>query len=157
MWTRRPTMPSRRRKRYHWLILADGARWPRGPEGQRLLTRLNRVGRTLKRQIRIDSGRRTNYEQWVAYMDFLSGGNLAAPCCWKHWAHPWSQCARQCASNHCINRAADCSVQARRSGTVFHSIGDDPQARKAMRVWGLCLPVGSGETWHVEVGNAWNS
>lgn len=147
-----------RRTRYSWLRLAPGARWPRGKQGQRLLRRLNRVGRRTGRLVRIDSGRRTPYEAWAAYQDFLRGGNLAAFCCFRHYLHSWAECGKTPSSNHCINRAADCSIQRHRDDSSgFTSIGNVQVARDAMDAVGLCLPVGSGEVWHVEVGETWRS
>lgn len=104
--------------------------------------------------ITITSGRRTLHEQWAAYQDYLRGGTLAAPCCGRHYLHSWAACWRDCASNHCRNRAADCTI-ASPGGEV--NIGDWPRARHAMRGHGLCLPVGQGETWHVEIGDYWAS
>lgn len=102
----------------------------------------------------ITSGRRTAYEQWIAYMDYLSGGILAAPCCDQHYVHGWSQCHQQCASNHCVSKAADCTIA---SPFGEQNIGDWERARRELRHHGLCLPVGNGETWHVEVGTSWRS
>ena len=144
------------RRWYPWLQLGDGAHWPRGASGRDLLRRLNRVGRECRRTLLITSGRRTNYEQWLAYMDYLRGGTLAAPCCSRQYVHEWSECLRDCRSRHCASSAADVVViRSRGRGTV--NIGESKRARKAMRRNGLCLPVGSGETWHVEVGDSWLS
>lgn len=87
-------------------------------------------------------------------MDYLNGGILAAPCCSRHYWHAFEDCLRQCASNHCKNRAADCVIDTKH-GQV--NIGTLEIARREMRKHGLCLPVGQGEVWHVEVGNVWNS
>lgn len=144
------------RTNYPWLRLRPGAHWPRGRHGRDLLRRLNRVGRDCRRLVLVTSGHRSPYRQWVAYMDYLRGGELAAPCCGKHWLHTWSQCGRSCQSNHCRDRAVDCLIEG--SGADdWHNIGEDAHAREALRRNGLCLPVGSGETWHVEVGDVWRS
>lgn len=140
-----------------WLELGPGARWPSGPAGRRLLGKLNRVGRRTRRHIIITSGKRSPHAQWVAYQDYLAGGTLAAPCCSRHYLHSWSQCLKQCASRHCVSRAADCEIQYARNGTYYVNIGEVQAARAAMRAVGLCLPVGSGEVWHVEVGDTWRS
>lgn len=139
-----------KRLRYRWLRLLPGARWPAGPAGRDLLRRLNNVGRACQSQITITSGRRGPKAQWRAYQDYLRGGTLAAPCCAKHWPHSWEDCGRQCASQHCASRAADCTMRGA-------NIGEIPCARREMRSHGLCLPVGYGETWHVEVGTTWRS
>lgn len=141
--------------KWRWVHLAAGARRPTGSAGHDLMRRLNNVGRELQRPVIITSGRRTNLEQHRAYMDYLEGGTLAAPCCSKHYRHAWAECLRQCASNHCVGRAADCVLEAPGGGYV--NIGEDQAARRSLRSHGLCLPVGSGETWHVEVGSVWRS
>lgn len=154
-----------RKRRYPWLRIRPGARWPKGNNGANLLRRLDDVGAARGRLIRVDSGLRSPYEQWRAYQDFLRGGNLAAPCCSRHWLHSWEECLRQCGSNHCISRAVDASISTGRkpgphrprTSTEFQSIGLDVKARAEMHRVGLCLPVGVGEVWHVEVGNAWRS
>ena len=142
------------RRAYPWLKLREGARWPVGDDGRDLCRRLNNVGRACQAFVTITSGRRTPAEQWAAYMDYLAGGILAAPCCSKHFIHSWPSCLRQCASNHCRSRAADCTIAAP-TGEV--NLGEWSRARKALIGHGLCLPVGSGETWHVEIGDTWNS
>lgn len=142
-------------KRHKWLRLREGARWPRGSAGRDLRRRLNAVGREVGQVVTITSGLRTAEQQWFAYQDYLRGGNLAAPCCSRHYIHSWSSCLRQCASNHCRSRAADTVIADPTRGTI--NIGESQAARKAMRRHGLCLPVGSGEVWHVEVGNVWRS
>jgi len=141
--------------RYRWLRLSAGAKWPRGWQGRRLRRRLNRVGRDLRRTIVITSGQRDWRSQHAAYMDYLAGGTLAAPCCSKHYPHHLEDCLRQCQSNHCKGRAADCVIE--QSDGTFLNIGDSRKARAAMTRRGLCLPVGDGEVWHVEVGNTWRS
>jgi hypothetical protein len=143
-------------RRYPWLFKVDSTRWPKGRSGRLLLRKLNTVGRRTKRKIRIDSGLRTPHQQWHAYKDYLRGGTLAAPCCSKHFLHPWALCGRQCASNHCQSRAADCEIMSS-DGEGFQSIGLDQDARRVMRRVGLCLPVGEHEVWHVEVGTTWRS
>lgn len=144
------------RVRYRWLRLRPGAHWPKGADGRDLLRRLNNAARDTQLRWRLTSGRRTNYEQWLAYMDYLRGGTLAAACCSRHYPHPWEDCLRQCESNHCRSRAADTVVVlAGHAGTV--DVGSLPAARDALKRHGLCLPVGSGEVWHVEVGDTWRS
>lgn len=138
-----------------WVEYAGGAHRLKGPHGRLLERKLARVGKTLGHRVRVTSGLRTAREQWFAYQDYLSGGTLAAPCCSKHYPHSWAHCLRQCASNHCCSRAADVEAWSPEKGWV--SIGLLPQARRAMKRVGLCLPVGSGEVWHVEVGSVWCS
>lgn len=138
--------------RWRHLQLRDGAHWPEGADGRRLLKKLNNVAQDLNRTIYIVSGLRTPYEQHVSYMDYLHGGNLAAPCGWKHYLHDWSVCPRQPTSNHCFNRAVDCGVLG--NSGAYHSIGLYKGARESMRRHGLCLPV-PGEQWHVQVGDLW--
>lgn len=144
-----------KRLRYRWLRRSPAARWPTGPAGRDLLRRLNNVGRACRAPITITSGKRGSREQWAAYMDYLRGGILAAPCCPLHYVHAWADCQRRCESNHCRSRAADCVIRPQGSAEV--NIGEWPPARREMRSHGLCLPVGSGETWHVEVGSTWRS
>lgn len=135
------------------LVLRDGAHWPKGPDGARLLRKANRVARDLDRRIFIVSGRRNNYEQWVAYQDYLRGGVLAARCCGKSYPHAWDDCGRQCASNHCRSRAIDCGVLSRHGKYV--SLGLWKGAIKSLNSHGLTLPLyptSSGrwlEPWHL--------
>lgn len=103
------------------------------------------------------SGDRNPREAWAAYQDYLRGGTLAAKCCSKGWPHTWAECGKRPQSNHARGRAADCIAQTHRRGGEFVNIGEVPEMRVAMKDVGLCLPVGSGETWHVEVGNTWRS
>lgn len=145
-----------KRLRYRWLRLRPGAHWPSGPNGRDLLRRLNNAARDTQLHWLLTSGRRTPREQWEAYQDYLRGGTLAAPCCAKHYPHPWAECGRQCASNHCSSRAADVVV-VMRDGSSTVNVGEYAPARDALRRHGLCLPVGSGETWHVEAGSLWRS
>ena len=141
--------------RPRWVRLAPGRRWPRGDAGRDLVRRLNNTGRQLQSRLLIVSGQRSPWEQWAAYQDYLRGGTLAAPCCWRHWLHDWPQCERQCASNHCHGRAAD--VQARASRRLgWESVGLWDDARIQLRRHGLCLPV-PGEPWHVEIGGTWRA
>lgn len=143
------------KREYKWVALAEGARWPRGGAGRELCRRLNNAGRLIQRRIIITSGDRNAREAWEARMDYLRGGNLAAQCCWLVGFHTWEECGKSPYSNHARGRAADCVVETRHRGWV--NIGEVRRARKAMRRRGLCLPVGSGETWHVEVGSSWRS
>lgn len=145
----------KRHRRFKRLLLVEGARWPRGAPGRDLLRRLNNAARLAETRVRITSGRRTAYEQWVAYQDYLRGGTLAAPCCGLGTLHQWRRCQKQCASNHCVSRAVDCEVELENGSWV--DPGQWSEFRGAMRQRGLCLPVGSGETWHVEVGQVWRS
>lgn len=140
---------------YKWVALADGARWPKHNTGADLVRRLNNVGRAIQRRIIITSGDRSPREAWEARMDYLRGGNLAAQCCWLVGFHSWDECGKTPYSNHAKGKAADCVVETRSRGWV--NIGEHRKARKAMDRRGLCLPVGSGETWHVEVGEIWRS
>lgn len=145
-----------KRIRYRWLSLRPGAHWPAGPAGRDLLRRLNNAARDTQLHWIVTSGRRTSREQWSCYMDFLRGGTLAAPCCSRHYLHSWAECLRQCSSRHCESRACDVAVVLS-DGQGTANVGDYPPARKALHSHGLCLPVGQGETWHVEVGNTWVS
>lgn len=133
------------KKRYPWLILADGRHWPDGDDGHRLLTKLDHVGDDLHRKILIQSGKRTAYEQWVAYQDYLRGGNLAAHCCWKTWLHSWEECGKQPTSNHCRSRAVDCGVIGK-SGQ-YHSIGLYKGAIETLERHGLVLPLWQPGRW----------
>lgn len=144
-----------KRLRYRWLRLSPGARWPDGSLGRDLLRRLNNTGRACQALITITSGKRGAKAQHRAYMDHLRGGILAAPCCEKHYVHAWSACLRHCASRHCTSEAADCTIRVPWGDQV--NIGEWDKAREKMRSHGLCLPVGQGETWHVQVGSTWNS
>lgn len=137
------------------LTYAPGAHPLRGAAGRRLERKLRKVAKAYGHPVRITSGRRTDYEAWAAYADYLNGGNLAAYCCEKHYRHPWAQCLRHPTSNHCTSRAADVQAQLPWGGWV--PIGEIPACRKLLRKYGCCLPVGSGETWHVEEGHTWNS
>jgi len=143
----------KRHWRYRHLVRRNGTRWPKGQDGRTLLRKLNKVGRRTGLRIRITSGLRNNYEQWVAYMDHLRGGTLAAPCCARKYIHPWEECLRQCRSNHCVSRAADVVVK-HPGDSSWVNIGNNARARAEMRALGLCLPV-PGEPWHVEVGSTW--
>lgn len=138
-----------------WLRLQRGARWPAGSAGNELCRRLRNTARACDAVILITSGQRTNRQQHRAYMDYLSGGILAAPCCGKQYQHSWAQCGKACQSRHCAGRAADCIIQKPNGDWV--NIGEWDRARHQMRGHGLCLPVGAGETWHVEVGEYWRS
>lgn len=144
-------------KRYPGIQLAPGATMPTGEAGRDLMRRLSKVSKEIGHPIRVISGKRKAYDQWVLYMRYLRGtGNLAAPCCWKHYQHSWSSCGQACASMHCRSRAVDCGVIDRHGN--YRSIGYSDKARNAMRKHGLCLPVG-GEPWHVQVGSyfAWGT
>ncbi len=134
-------------RRYPGVRLSHGASWPTGPEGRRLLTKLSQVARDIGHPILIVSGKRSNHDQWALYMRYLQGrGNLAAPCCSKHWVHSWASCGRECASHHCRSMAVDCGVVDRHGR--YTSIGNSKRARAAMRAHGLVLNV-AGEPWHV--------
>ena len=142
-------------RRWPWVVLGPGAEWPSGASGRDLRRRLHQVGNAIRHEVIVTSGQRGWLAQHDAYMDYLAGGTLAAPCCWKHYPHSKSECGRQCASMHCQGRAADCVLQLSSGKRV--NIGEYGPARVAMARFGLSLPVGSGETWHVQVGNVWNS
>ena len=132
---------------WRMLTLREGAHWPQGDDGRRLLVKANRVAQDLDRTIHIVSGLRTPYEQWIAYQNYLAGGTLAAPCCGKHYPHSWSACGQEPTSNHCRSRALDCGVIGKRTGR-YHSIGLYKGAREAIAEHGLVLPVGE-EPWHL--------
>ena len=140
-------------KRYPGLQLAPGAVWPTGPHGRELLHKLSAVAKDISHPIRIISGKRQAYDQWVLYMRYLRGqGNLAAPCCGKHYQHSWNSCGRACASMHCRSMAVDCGVVDNHGN--YRSIGYSDRARHSMRKHNLCLPV-PGEQWHCQVGSYW--
>jgi len=146
---------SRPAMKHRWVQLRPGAKWPKGPAGRRIIRRLNRIGRHLKRTVIVTSGQRDWREQHAAYMDFLRGGTLAAPCCSRHYIHSISECLRDCRSRHCFGSAADV-VLIQTAGRPREDIGNVPAARRAMKRNGLCLPV-PGEPWHVELGSTWRS
>ena len=143
------------RWRYPYLRLSPGQKWPRGKNGREILRKLNKVGRGCKRIILIKSGLRDAYQQWMAYMNYLRGGTLAAPCCSKRYIHSWAACGKTPASMHCVSRAVDCGILGK-SGDwdTYRSIGYSHTARMHMRKHHLCLPV-VGEQWHVEIGSYW--
>lgn len=138
-------------KKWRNLELSSGAHWPQGDDGHRLLAKTDNTAKDLNRTILIRSGLRTAYEQWVAYQDYLNGGNLAATCCWKRYRHSWNDCGKQPTSNHCISRALDCGV-IDKHGT-YHSIGLYPGAIHALHNHGLVLPLWTKgnrrEPWHM--------
>ena len=140
---------------WSWVTLNPGRRWPKGRQGRRLIRRLNRVGRHLERKVVVVSGQRNWREQHAAFMDYLSGGTLAAPCCSRHYRHSVNDCLRDCRSRHCVGAAADV-VLVSKGDSPMTDIGNVPAARRAMRRNGLCLPV-PGEPWHVEIGSEWRS
>jgi hypothetical protein len=140
---------------WSWVSLTPGRKWPRGRQGRRLIRRLNRVGRHLQREVIVVSGQRNWREQHAAYMDYLNGGTLAAPCCSRHYVHSVKDCLRDCRSRHCQGLAADV-VLASKNGAPQQNIGEDSAARRAMRRNGLSCPV-PGEPWHVEVGTEWRA
>jgi hypothetical protein len=138
-----------------WLTLGPGARWPQGHAGKVLRRKLHRVARRIRRELVITSGDRNAREAWEARMDYLNGGTLAAQCCDRTDRHSWAECGKTPWSKHADGRAADVELVRRNAKRV--NIGESDRARAAMRLEGLCLPVGAGETWHVEVGTTWNS
>lgn len=137
---------------WRMLTLREGARWPQGDDGRRLLVKANRVAQDLNRTIHIVSGLRTAYEQWIAYQDYLRGGILAAACCWKRYPHTWDDCGKAPTSNHCRSRALDCGVIGKRTGE-YHSIGLYKGARASIARHGLLLPLYQPgrwiEPWHM--------
>lgn len=141
--------------KYPNVRLGDGAKLPQGEPGRDLLRRLSQAGKRLNSTIVITSGQRDWRQQHAAYMDYLKGGTLAAPCCSKHWPHRAQDCRRECASNHCRGRAADVEIVRANGHHVLP--GNWQEARDVFDRLGLCLPVGSGEVWHVEVGEVWRS
>lgn len=145
------------RNKYPFIMKAEGVVLP-GDDA--LLTKLNRIGRELRRLVVVRSGYRNNYEQWVLRMRYLRGeGNLAARCCrsfGERVQHSWAACGKASESNHSYppkGRAVDCGILL---GSGYTSIGNVPAARKLMAKYGLCLPVG-GEAWHVEIGDTWRA
>jgi len=141
--------------KYQHLRLRDGAKWPEGRNGRELCRRLDRLGAALHSTVLITSGQRSWREQHAAYQDYLRGGTLAAPCCSKHWPHRAQDCRRECASNHCRGTAADVTIVRNNGASVLP--GNWQRARDEMKRLGLALPVGSGEVWHIEIGDTWRS
>lgn len=137
------------------LTLRSGARWPKGRDGRRLLRRLNRAARKAGLQLVVVSGQRNWREQHRAYMDYLRGGTLAAPCCSRHYLHSEAMCLRQCGSRHCVGRAADVDAVLQPGG-AWTPVGNVAKMRYELRAAGLCLPV-PGEPWHVECGSDWRA
>lgn len=127
------------------------------PKNRRLLRKLNRVGRRRRLRVHIVSGQRTPWQAWQLRMNYLHNGSpLAARCCSRFdGVHSWADCGKDPWSNHADGNAADCGLILR-SGR-YQSIGLDRRARRLMRRLRLCLPVGHGEVWHVEIGNTWAS
>lgn len=142
-------------KKYPGVRRAPGVVWPTGKAGRRLMRKLSHVAQDIGHPIKVISGKRTNYQQWSLYMRYLQGnGNLAAPCCWKHYQHSWNNCGKSCASMHCRSMAVDCGVIDKWGN--YASIGYSKRARQSMRRHGLCLPV-PGEKWHVQIGDIWRA
>lgn len=141
----------RTRRRYPWLQLADGAHWPTGVAGRRLLRKANRTGRDLRRVLWIESGRRTAYEAWELYQRYLNGtGNLAAPCCWRRYRHTWNACGKTPTSFHAQSKALDVGVIGK-SGK-YHSLGlykgaEEAANRHGLHLW-LWNTLGK-EPWHL--------
>ena len=113
---------------------------------------LNAVGEDIGRKLFVGEGRRTNYQQWVFRMAYLTGkGNLAARCCLKYWPdrwHSWADCGKQSQSNHATGDAADTMILP-----GYVNIGSWHSAVDSMKRHGLGLPVG-GEAWHVELSKS---
>lgn len=123
-----------------------------------LETRINEVGRNVRRYIWIGEGQRSDYQQWEFRMLYLRGiGNLAARCCLKYYPdriHSWEECGKQSQSNHRWANAADAGALMWGKGNGSVDIGQVDGARKSMKEKDLCLPV-PGEDWHIEKGNYW--
>ncbi len=118
-----------------------------------LESRLNAVGKDIKRKLFVGEGKRSAHAQWVFYMAMLAGhGNTAAPCCTKYYRtpHSWANCGKNSQSNHFTGNAADTVIMP-----SWNNIGTSADAVRSMRRHGLGLPVG-GENWHVEVTNSFN-
>jgi hypothetical protein len=124
------------------------------------MKRLNTVGEHLGHIVFCKSGNRTSFEQWQLRMLWIRGaGNLAAPCCTKYahvttYTHRWVDCGKDSWSNHSSGKAVDCGIIDKNGN--YHSIGDFPGARAALKHAGLCLPV-NGEAHHVERGDNWGN
>lgn len=97
-----------------------------------LLTRLQRVAKSLSVTIRVREGRRTRAEQEVFYNRYLY--------------HDGPLAARPGTSRHETGMAADCGINGL-------DIGDYPGAVNALKHYGLGLPV-PGEDWHVEISSS---
>lgn len=106
-----------------------------------VLTRLANVAKDVGPGVRVfvRSGARSRHEQEILYARFLRDG------------HPPT--AKPGTSRE-TGKAADCQIVDARGDQA--NIGDNPEARAAMRRRGLCLPV-AGEKWHVEIGTTWNA
>jgi hypothetical protein len=137
-------------KQYPFITLSDGETWP---TNQKLLRKLNRVGKKRRRELRCVSGGRDAFTAWQLRMKYLRGqGNTAAPCCAYTGIHTWKACGKSPRSNHASGNAADMNVVKR--GRLV-SIGLDKRCKKLLYKFGLCLPVRipQYEPWHVEVRN----
>lgn len=122
-----------------------------GRVNKSLETKLNRVGKDIKRKLWVGEGKRSAYAQWKFRMAYLSGnGNLAARCCTKYNTskHSWAACGKNSQSNHFSGNAADVSIL-----DSWANIGTSPAAVRSMKRHGLGLPVG-GENWHVEISKS---
>lgn len=144
------------RNPYPFIVKADGVTLP---GDKALLRKLNRVGREMKRLVLVKSGYRDNYQQWQCYMTYCDGGNLAARCCRNFGdkvKHSWAQCGKRSESNHSQppkGHAVDCGLVM---SWGYTSIGNVDNARRLLRRFGACLPVG-GEPWHVEIGDTFRA
>lgn len=128
------------------LVLDGDTGWPDAD----LCGRLQRVGRRLKRLLKIREGTRSHERQTQLYnqnMDPRTGRPKPG--------RPLT--ARPGTSNH-EDRDGDGYGEAADVGVLPSdtNIGSAPGARNAMRAQGLCLPV-PGETWHVERGSNWRA
>lgn len=103
-----------------------------------LLYRIAKVSKEIDVPLYVAEGQRSVADQWKYWWAYKRGtGPLAA--------FPGT-------SNHTWGNAAD----VRRSKDSWQNIGDIPGARKAMKKYGLSLPV-PGETWHTEIGKSWRA
>ena len=136
-------------KKYPYVTLKTGERWPRGRKGRSLLFRMNELGRYLQRRIHIISGYRGWTEQNQLWLDFKAG--LGAPA-----NHP------SIIDDHRRGEAADCGVIA--ADGAYWNIGEHPRLRDKnqtlLKKFGLFLPYrppfswahanGNNEIWHAE-------
>lgn len=139
--------------RFPFVELGEGVVAP----GDELMHKLSDLGEGMHRLVHVVSGDRTPYQAWVLRQRYLDGdGALAALCCLRFTGkHGWDSCGREPQSNHASGRAADCGLVLEMGYKSMGLCGR--QVRDRMRALGLCLPVGAGEVWHVEVGSTWRS
>lgn len=135
--------------KYPHLILAPGAKWPVGPEGEKLLSRVDACAAERGLSIKIISGLRDQHQQHDLFMGYrrgLPGYNLAASC--GNWnIHDWPHCPQQCMSAHCQSRAVDCGFIT--PSGAYVSFFNLPGAYDLAKKHGVYRAVPS-EAWHLQ-------